>query len=366
MNYEIPFLRRDIAGSQLSGEELTSRLAALSRVVETLTKEGWHVELTLTGVTCSPDCSVLYREGMLKDGKSPSEEDIQRYMRKKFADLGIDESFRLSASRKVSDVFREDVKHSNRVTYDEMERELRHGNLHPESDEKWNLVRDMERMERLYGRQHVLIPDSYERGVVHGRIQALRWVLGASWNDSAMPDHRDADLDPEFEGGIRVVDETDDKLEAFLPKVSVARKTPAKLQGKVKTKSKAQAKPKTKVKLKTPTKPKSSARSKAEVQPQSNAKPESNAAPNPSTNLKSQPIPKAKTKPSAGAKPKVKAKLVTQAVPRVNTKAGNPRKTAARPKTQATSEERPKPNPNVDAAPEQQNESQVVNVSSTT
>ncbi|OAI40498.1 hypothetical protein AYO40_00770 [Planctomycetaceae bacterium SCGC AG-212-D15] len=215
MNYEIPFVQKDDHGS-LSDEKLKNRLAVMTSIVDKLKKEEWYLSLTLTGVEVTPGRSVLCRAGLFKDGHSPNDEDVKAFIHKRFAELGIDESFRLASSRSVNDLLTEDVRHSDRVWYDQAERRLRYGDDHPESDEKWDFLRTLGRMERLYGRQSLVIADSYERGVLHGRLQALRWILGAGWEDSKFPDYRKADLDPECDGEERVWRRTDANRFEFL------------------------------------------------------------------------------------------------------------------------------------------------------
>ena len=48
---------------------------------------------------------------------------------------------------------------------------------HDDLDEK------MIGLEQQYGRRSLLIGSDYERGILHGKLEALRWVLGQPWED---------------------------------------------------------------------------------------------------------------------------------------------------------------------------------------
>lgn len=36
----------------------------------------------------------------------------------------------------------------------------------------------------------MLIPNDYERGVLHGKLEAVRWMLGQAWEDPEDPEDR--------------------------------------------------------------------------------------------------------------------------------------------------------------------------------
>lgn len=173
----------------------------VSAWLSTLTQSRLRLALALgfTGLAFTLTESVMYREKLLQDGRMPTEEAQRAFIRKKFALLGIHEEFRHRAARSIFDLLKADVEESARVWYDQAEDDLRHGDHYPDSDEKYELLDEMDRMEHLYGRKTLLLANNYERGVAHGRIQALRWVLGAGWDDSEFAlqniNSRDAMLD---------------------------------------------------------------------------------------------------------------------------------------------------------------------------
>ena len=218
MYYEIPFLRNDRLewhGGSPRGY-LQTRLSDLGAIVDKLEQEGWFTHLTLTGVAFSLTGSVVVREKLLREGKFPTDEEIQAFIRQKFIDLGIQEKFRLATSRSLLDIHRSDVILSDRVWYEEAEQDLRCFDHCQDEDAVYELRDGMRNLERLYGRRDLIVADSYERGLVHGRLQALRWVLGAEWSDPEFTDTGDDRVDAECEKDERIEEEGKNKLRAFL------------------------------------------------------------------------------------------------------------------------------------------------------
>jgi hypothetical protein len=218
MYYEIPFIRSEADRScgESSADHLKQRFAEMSTIVDKLDKAGLSVHLTLTGVAFSLKCSVFTQTNLFKYGDLPTEKAEQIFIRKKFTELGIDEEFRTCASRSVLELLKADVEQDDRVRYDEIEENLRHGDLYPESYEKEELLREMAEMERLYGRRNLLIANSYERGTVHGHLQALRWMLGMEWEEFLFSDNCMEGFDAECDRDELVRERAEDKLEQLL------------------------------------------------------------------------------------------------------------------------------------------------------
>jgi hypothetical protein len=225
MYCELPFLRADSLecyGAPSAGY-LQKRFNDLSAIVAKLEAEGWFVRLTLTGIAFSLTATVIARENLLHAGTLPTDEAVKEYIRQKFAALGIQEDFRCHASRSLLDLLKANVAHDDRVRYDEVEQDLRFSDSCEDLDETYEQFDELRELERLYGRRNLIMADSYERGLVHGRLQALRWVLGDEWDASQLSDIGADRFDAEVDKDEAIHDRGVTQLQGLLSGKAIER-----------------------------------------------------------------------------------------------------------------------------------------------
>jgi hypothetical protein len=170
---EIPFVPEDRL--TLNPKELTSylrdRLPQIASVAEKLIDSGSLVKLTAGGLAFQP--SSLLAES------SDDPEQIQKYLET----LDIDEQVREIPSRSFVELESAETKLTDRVEYDELDSNLRNLEIRICSCCQEDNEEKMTQLEQQYGRRHLLVPNEYERGILHGKLEAIRWAMGHEWED---------------------------------------------------------------------------------------------------------------------------------------------------------------------------------------
>lgn len=170
---EIPFVPQDKSG--LGPRELTAylrdRFPEMASIAVKLIESGSPIKLTAGGVAFQPST--------LPVDTSEDPDEVAEQLKP----LGIHEQVRAIPSRSFAELQSAEKKLADHVDYDQLDSDFR--NLeHPlcsccQEDKE----EQMTKLEQQYGRRHLLVPNDYERGVLHGKLEAIRWVLGDEWED---------------------------------------------------------------------------------------------------------------------------------------------------------------------------------------
>jgi hypothetical protein len=166
---------------------LKSRLARLADIATTLHDAGWTVQVSDAGLSF----------------ESPDAEEDYEAVTAKLAALGIKEEVSCLTLREINDIVDAQFELRDRVRYDDAGQALRDAEYLrctscdteywrcPSCEER--LERKMAELEQQYGRADLLIADDYERGILHGSLQALQWVLGVDSDDGRCTDADECD-----------------------------------------------------------------------------------------------------------------------------------------------------------------------------
>ena len=150
---------------------LRERLPEIASIARKLIDSGSRVKLTTRGLAFQP--SSLAEES----GDDP--EQVQERMKT----LGIHEQVRAVPSRSFVELESAETKLNDRAQYDELDSRFRNLEIpicdccQEDHEEK------MTKLEQQYGRRHLLVSNDYERGILHGKREAIRWVMGHDWED---------------------------------------------------------------------------------------------------------------------------------------------------------------------------------------
>lgn len=171
---EFPFFPEQVA--HLTGKKLATylknRLSHLSEIAGTLADAGWSVQLTISGLAFEAP------------NYSEDNEDDADEVREQLKLLGIDDEFSNCPSRSLSAILDEEGEYSDRSSYEESDRRFRDPSRPICTCCVDDLTEKMSEMEKRFGRRSLMIGSDYERGVLHGKLEALRWVLGDAWEDA--------------------------------------------------------------------------------------------------------------------------------------------------------------------------------------
>jgi hypothetical protein len=171
---EFPFLPEQatrLTGPKL-GTYLKDRLSHLSELAGTLADAGWPVQLTISGLAFQSPNST---EG--------DEEDAEE-VKEQLSLLGIQDEFSGSPSRSLNDILDGEDEYCDRTWYEESDQRFRDLSTPICTCCVDDLTEKMAEMEKQYGRRGLMIGSEYERGILHGKLEALRWVLGDDWEDT--------------------------------------------------------------------------------------------------------------------------------------------------------------------------------------
>lgn len=170
---EIPFVPDDRC--TLNPKDLTAylrdRLPEIASIAEKLLDSGSPVKLTTRGLAFQPSS--------LTGESSDDPEQVQEHLKT----LDIHEQVRAIPSRSFVELESAETKLNDRVQYDELDSNLRNLEIpicdccQEDNEEK------MTKLEQQYGRRHLLVSNDYERGIMHGKLEAIRWVMGHDWED---------------------------------------------------------------------------------------------------------------------------------------------------------------------------------------
>ncbi len=58
-----------------------------------------------------------------------------------------------------------------------------HGEPIPAEDIYDKMVKQCKKLEKKYGAEELTPEDEFEWGMVHGKLSALRWMLGSGWDE---------------------------------------------------------------------------------------------------------------------------------------------------------------------------------------
>lgn len=184
--FEIPLAsRKTLPLNQERRAKLqTARMVKLISHANKLTKAGWPIEWTISGLAFDVPRMIQCDH---EEDKSPAA------IRQKLIALGIADEFRLTASRSLLDVVIAQSECADRSWYAEADHDVRDRAL--EDDLEWDDVNyivstraEMVEMEDRYGRKELIVDGDYQRGTVNGRKEAFDWLFGEEWPDLEPPD----------------------------------------------------------------------------------------------------------------------------------------------------------------------------------
>ncbi len=146
---------------------LKVRFPSLVAIADKLSAAEWPIEWTLTGLAFVPPTSI--------DG------DVNA-IQQALARLGIQEEF-AEATRTATDLDEAEAELIDRADYDVMDCAL-HDPEHVVCDCCGaDEVAKMTELEETYGRKSLVVFNDYDRGRLHGKLEALSWLYGQDWDD---------------------------------------------------------------------------------------------------------------------------------------------------------------------------------------
>lgn len=170
---EITFITEDAKG--LEGAEMTQylkeRLRYLADLADKLSADGWSVQLTIRGLAFQPP-----------EGPADTQKAAEA-MQERLKQLGIPDLVRPWASHSIDDLEMTEDEYSDRAWYEQADRVLRDRSTGLCCCCEDSMIKRMKQLEEWFGRRGLMVADDYERGMLHGKIQAMRWMLGDSWDD---------------------------------------------------------------------------------------------------------------------------------------------------------------------------------------
>jgi len=170
---EIPFVPDDRCSLNPKGltTYLRERLPKVATLAAKLIDAGSQVKLTARGLAFQPSS--------VPGVSSDDSEQVQKQREL----LDIYEHVRAIPSRSHAELDSAEKKLNHRVEYDDLDTDLRNLEQPICSCCQEDKEEQMTKLEQQYGRRHLLVPNDYERGVLHGKLEAIRWVIGYEWED---------------------------------------------------------------------------------------------------------------------------------------------------------------------------------------
>jgi hypothetical protein len=175
MMIEFRFIPDDheVGGQGGAGGELLSllkgRLPRLLGIAETLTKAGWTMRLTITGLAFDPPA----------DAEFEDDEDLEELVRS----LGVEEPFTPFPSRTPEELGEAVGEFFDRVWYERKLVLINEPGYDPKAapDITRGMLRGMQEIEQKYAGT-LEVEDDFHWGMINGKLSALRWAFGDEWD----------------------------------------------------------------------------------------------------------------------------------------------------------------------------------------
>ena len=89
--------------------------------------------------------------------------------------------------RKLAEIRAAEKEYCSKVWYGRTQQYLHdiqhHGEPMPPEDIFDGMMAECHRLEAKYGQHEIDVADEYEWAELHGKLSALRWILGSEWGD---------------------------------------------------------------------------------------------------------------------------------------------------------------------------------------
>jgi hypothetical protein len=188
--YEISFLSKEALNpnEEERANAQTARMAEVVSIAQKLTKAGWPIEWTVTGLAFRlPD--------QIEPGADST--DALAEVRAKLRALGITDNFRTCASRSLGEVVTARMEWEDRAMYvgaHVMVRLLNYDGVE-NNNVRLSFLRTHQRivadLERVYSPEDLIATTRYQHGIVDGRRFGIRWLFGEDWAPYWEHDKRD-------------------------------------------------------------------------------------------------------------------------------------------------------------------------------
>jgi hypothetical protein len=160
---------------------LLVRLPRLVGYARKLVQAGWRMGVTVRGFLFEPPDAVM--------AEVEKERDLAAALERHVRELGIEEPFEFFPARTLAEVQEAAGQLEDRVWYDRKLDMLsdpkydRAGMVAKHPDIVQGMLRHMQRIEQEGLEEEFPYEDDYQRGMIDGKLSALRWVFGDDWDN---------------------------------------------------------------------------------------------------------------------------------------------------------------------------------------